>query len=152
MLQNLHLQDEDMGFDLDEDPVDTFPIILLSSEEKKQTRAPWRSALIVKLLEGPSTSSTSTSRLEQYGNRKRTYSVLTLAWIISSSDSNSKRTTRKSLMKALGSSASSFSLSNKGRQASDLQKHNSQPPPSGTDCLNSPIELYDTAILRRIGN
>ena len=33
MLQNLHLQDEDTGSNLDEDPDDTFPVILLSSED-----------------------------------------------------------------------------------------------------------------------
>ena len=34
MLQNLYLQDEDAGSDIDEDPDDNFPVILLSSEEK----------------------------------------------------------------------------------------------------------------------
>ena len=48
MLQNLHLQDEDEGSDIDEDPDDNFPAILLSSEEKQRTRAPQRLALIVK--------------------------------------------------------------------------------------------------------
>ena len=47
MLQNLHLQDEDAGSDIDEDPDDNFLVILLSSEEKQRTRALWRSALIV---------------------------------------------------------------------------------------------------------
>ena len=34
MLQNLYTQDEAAGSDIDEDPDDNFPVILLSSEEK----------------------------------------------------------------------------------------------------------------------
>ncbi|KAK9999881.1 hypothetical protein SO802_019484 [Lithocarpus litseifolius] len=48
MLQNMHLDDDDANYNLDEDLNDSYPVILLSSEEKQSTRAPWGSALIVK--------------------------------------------------------------------------------------------------------
>ena len=48
MLQNMHLNDNDAGSDLDEDPEDPYAVILLSSEGKKCIRASWLSTLIVK--------------------------------------------------------------------------------------------------------
>nr|POF05393.1 hypothetical protein CFP56_46478 [Quercus suber] len=48
LLQNMHIHNDNVGSDLNEDPDDPYPTILLSSEEKQRTRAPWRSVLIVK--------------------------------------------------------------------------------------------------------
>ena len=44
----MHLNDDDVGSDLDEDPKDPYVVILLFNKEKKRTRAPWQSTLIVK--------------------------------------------------------------------------------------------------------
>lgn len=44
----MHADNNDSKSDIDLDNNETFPFILLSSEDKKCTRAPWRSALIIK--------------------------------------------------------------------------------------------------------
>lgn len=45
---SLPSEDEDPHSDIEADSDDSFPTILLSKEEKLRTKAPWRSALIVK--------------------------------------------------------------------------------------------------------
>ena len=47
-LQNLRITNIDADSDQDDNMDDTCPLILLSKEDKKHTRAPWRLALIVK--------------------------------------------------------------------------------------------------------
>ena len=45
---SMHADNNNSKSDIDLDNDETFPIILLSSKDKQCTRAPWRSALIIK--------------------------------------------------------------------------------------------------------